>query len=187
MGLIKKEELFLWVEECAKNNRLYQKKLVETYSPMLLYTAKRYVRDLPKSRDVLQDALLSIFQSIGSFEPSEVSSFEAWMRKITINTALKSLRKSWNKKEINGYEILPDKKVEPTVLHRMSADEILKLLDAIPEGYRTVFQMYIIDQMSHAEIAEALGISASTSRSQLARARVLLQKMYQNIDKKIMP
>ena len=154
---------------------------------MLLYTAKRYVRDLPKARDVLQDALVAIFQSIGSFEPSEVSSFEAWIRKITVNTALKSLRKSWNKNEINGYEVLPDRKVEPSVLHRMSADEILQLVDAIPDGYRTVFQMYIIDEMSHSEIAEALGISASTSRSQLARARVMLQKMYGNIDKKIAP
>lgn len=187
MGLITKEELLLWVDECAKNNRFYQKKLVETYSPMLLYTAKRYVRDLPKARDVLQDALVSIFEAISNFEPTEVSSFESWMRKITVNTALKSLRKSWNKREVNGFERLPDKKIEPSVLHRMSADEILELLDTIPEGYRTVFQMYVIDQMSHGEIAESLGISASTSRSQLARARVLLQKLYENIDKKIAP
>ena len=90
-------------------------------------------------------------------------------------------------REVNGFERLPDKKIEPSVLHRMSADEILELLDTIPEGYRTVFQMYVIDQMSHGEIAESLGISASTSRSQLARARVLLQKLYENIDKKIAP
>jgi RNA polymerase sigma-70 factor (ECF subfamily) len=183
MTVVDSKEMKKIVEGCSSNDGFYQKKLVELYSSLLLFTAKRYVGQSHKAQDILHDALIAILKGIHTFKGEDAEYFEAWMRRIVINIALKDRRKANNRREQNGYQYLPEEGAAPKIYDKMGVDEILVLLNKIPEGYRTIFQMYVIDQMSHDEIAKALDISPSTSRSQLTRARALLRKICKANDK----
>lgn len=176
-ALVTNKELDKIINGCKQNDRSAQKALVETYTPMLLYTARRYTSDLHKAKDVLQETFINVLKAIDKFKLGTPASFESWLRRIVINNALKEKRKSFHRKELNGFENLPDQKIFPTVMSKLGVEEIEEYIEQMPEGYRTVFQMYVVDDLSHDEIAELLGISASTSRSQLVRARAFLKKI----------
>ncbi len=176
-ALLTRPELENILEGCIECRRSSQKRLVEVYTPMLLFTARRYTSDLSKAKDIVQESFINIFNAIHNFSLGPVSSFENWIRKIVINNALKEKRKSHLKKELNGFESLPEVAIEAKAIEHLSSDEMLKMIEKIPEGYRVVFQMYVIDGYSHKEISEILKISSSTSRSQLVRARSYLRKV----------
>ena len=123
----------------------------------------------------MQDGFIKVFSSIRSY--SYEGSFEGWMRRIFVNTALEALRKNdllRNGVELNALE--PQQEADYSAVEKISADELMELIAHLPPGFRTVFNMFAIEGYSHREIAETLNINESTSRSQYTRAKRLLQK-----------
>ncbi|MDZ4681735.1 MAG: RNA polymerase sigma factor [Saprospiraceae bacterium] len=163
------------IRGCKQGVTLYQRTLVERYSPMLFTVARRYGRDRHAAEDVLQDALMKIFRAIPKYEPT--GSFEAWMRRIVVTTALQALDKSWHQRESGNLDYAEEPVAPPDIYARMGAEELLQLIAKLPDGFRQIFNLHIIEQYPHTEIAVLLGITESTSRSQLTRARCLLQSM----------
>ena len=134
----------------------------------------RYMGDREAARDILQDGFITLFTKLESY--SGEGSFEGWARRIFVNTALMSLRKKDALKESEDVDAARNiTSGEPCAIEKIGAAELLKMIEALPPGFRTVFNMYVIEGYSHKEIAEALGVSETTSRSQLQRARALLQ------------
>lgn len=162
------------IEGCKAQDPLFQKELVLRYSGLLLTVCRRYSRDHAAAKDVLQDGLIKILKAIPQYKPT--GSFEAWMKRIVINTALQKQTKKSYFQELNGYDSLPEQEIMPEAYSRLQSEELIKLISDLPDGYREVFNLYALEGYSHNEISELLNISASTSRSQLSRARKILQK-----------
>lgn len=148
----------------------------------MLAVCLRYVNDMETARDLLQDGFVRVFTNIHSYTGS--GSFEGWLRKIFVNGALEYLRKSDVLRESTDLEnsaelVQPDS----SAIENLSAAELMKVIQELPAGFRTVFNMFAIEGYSHKEISEALGITESTSRSQFTRARQLLQKRIKELYK----
>ncbi len=138
--------------------------------------ALRYASNRDDASDILQDALTNIFQKLDQFK-SEKGSFESWSSKIVVNQSLMFLRKyksTFNHLEIKEELLLRDENETP--LEALSTEELTKLIQSLPMGYRTVFNLYAIEGYNHQEISEILDISTGTSKSQLSKARKLLQQ-----------
>ena len=162
------------IEGCRKLKPPFQKELVLRYSGMLMTVSRRYTSDTESAKDILQEALIKILKSIPEYE--ERGSFEAWMKRIVINTALKYFNKSCFKNEVYKLDDMNETAVVPDIYAKLDAEELIKLINQLPEGFREVFNLNVIEGYSHKEIGEMLGIRESTSRSQLARARAILKK-----------
>lgn len=165
------------INGCKKQDRKCQKALVETYSRGLFTVARRYTRDDDSAKDILQEALILIFRNIGNYQP--IGSFNGWMRKIVVNASLKHLRdkdfwKNKTKVETEHFESL-----KPEVYQQYDVEEIIHLVQQLPDGAQQIFNLYTVEGYNHNEIGELLNITASTSRSQLTRARKWLKKKLQ--------
>lgn len=172
--IVRPEERRL-IDLCRKGDSLAQRALYDMLSSKMFAVCIRYMGDRDAAEDVLQDGFVTLFSKIDSF--SGEGSFEGWARKIFVNTALMSLRKNDVLKESNDLESAMDiGNSSPSALQKIGYKDLLKMIASLPTGFRTVFNMYVIEGYSHKEIGEALGISENTSRSQLQRARVMLQK-----------
>lgn len=157
------------IKGCKANDRKAQKALYDQYGPILMAICKRYVRQTEDAEDVLLEAFYKIFSNINQYEGK--GSFEGWMKRISVNESLMFLRKRHNfniSLESNHLNISSD---EYSVEEQLFESDILDVLDTLPTGYRTVFNLYVIDGMKHREIAEELGISINTSKSQLIQAK----------------
>lgn len=148
----------------------------------MLAVCLRYVNDMETARDLLQDGFVRVFTNIHSYTGS--GSFEGWLRKIFVNGALEYLRKSDVLRESTDLEnsaelVQPDS----SAIENLSAAELMKVIQELPAGFRTVFNMFAIEGYSHKEISEILGITESTSRTQFTRARQLLQKRIKELYK----
>lgn len=162
------------VEGCRSGDRLSQKALYDALSRKMFAVCLRYMGDRDAAEDVLQDGFVTLFSKLDSF--TGAGSFEGWARKIFVNTALMSLRRKdvlRNTEEVDAAFGLSEE--SPTPVQQIGYRELMKLVSELPPGFRTVFNMYVIEGYSHKEIAEALGVTEVTSRSQLQRARTLLQ------------
>lgn len=141
----------------------------------MLTLASRYAGDRERAKDILHDGFITLFNKIDSY--SGTGSFEGWIRRIFVNTALMSLRKVdilRNTEEIdNAIGEISD---FPGAVETMSSKELMELIASMPDGFRIVFNMYAIEGYNHQEIAKELNISEGSSRSQLSRARVWLQE-----------
>ncbi|WP_317900258.1 RNA polymerase sigma factor [Aurantibacillus circumpalustris] len=163
------------LEQCKKNDRQAQFQLYNHLAPALLGLTVRYMQDKDEAEDVMQDSFVKIFLNLKSFKNE--GSFEGWAKRITVNTALTALK---NKKRIyfeRNLEIVETIELEQDEQDLLQIPEILSCMKSLPEGYRTIINLALIEEFSHKEIAEKLGITESTSRSQLARARQSLMKM----------
>ncbi|OFY94772.1 MAG: hypothetical protein A3K10_10305 [Bacteroidetes bacterium RIFCSPLOWO2_12_FULL_31_6] len=165
------------VKKCLEKDTLAQKHLFDVYSKKMMGVCLRYSRDSDEAQDVLQIGFIKVFEKLDMY--NRTGSLEGWIRKIIVNTALDSIRK--NKKFMNDVEI---EKVDYQ-LHNynedavdvLSAQDLLAVIQKMPVGFKTVFNMYVIEGYSHQEIADELNISVNTSKSQLSRARAHLQKV----------
>lgn len=163
------------IEGCKSGNRLAQKELYDTYSRKMMGVCLRYVNDRETARDVLQDGFVKVFTGIGSY--SGAGSFEGWMRKVFVNCALEYLRKSDVLRESIDLDSTAElSNTGSSAVSDLSARELLGVIQTLPDGFRTVFNLFAIEGFSHREIGELLGITESTSRSQYTRARQLLQR-----------
>ncbi|MDR2057411.1 MAG: sigma-70 family RNA polymerase sigma factor [Dysgonamonadaceae bacterium] len=170
------------IEACKRNDTEAKKKLYELYAPVMFGICVRYVKEKESAKDILQEGFIKIFTKIDDY--SGAGSFEAWMKKIFVTTALEHLRsaKVWRSNiSMEDYNETIVDNFDVSMVSQLSADEILKYINELPTGFRTVFNLYAIEGYSHAEIARMLKIKEASSRSQLARARQLLQNKIQKL------
>lgn len=163
------------LDACRKGDRKAQKELFDALSAKMFAVCLRYMGNREDARDVFQDGFVTLFSKLDSY--SAEGSFEGWARKIFANTALMSLRK---KDALKGSEDIDNVRSLESggggQLADVSLHELLLLVAGLPANYRTVFNMAVMDGFSHRQIAAALGIPEATSRSQLLRARLMLQE-----------
>lgn len=165
------------LQGCIAGKRAYQKQLYELYYGKMMAICMRYTNNYEEARDVLHEGFVKVFKNLHRYKPSH--SLESWIRRIMINTSIDHYRK--NKKHRHqvdlDYASTKADKNTVDVIHKMSADEIMKLVQQLTPAYRTVFNLYVVEGYNHREIGELLGISEGTSKSNLAKARGKLKKM----------
>ncbi len=158
--------------------------LYNTYAPVLLGVCLRYCGNRQDAEDVLHDGFIKILKHIRTFKTRSSGSFEGWMKRIMVNTALNSIRDRSKESEFLDIDPLqeritdePDESNSWEDLHeRVGKEGIMEMICDLPRGYRTVFNLYVFEEYSHKEIAEQLKCSENTSKSQLSKARGLLRK-----------
>ena len=169
------QELIDLIEACKRDDRKAQHRLYDRFSPFLFSVAVRYTSSRDDAEDVLQDAWVKVFRHIGSF--SRHHSFEGWLRRIVVNTAITHYRRNTK----HSYHVdVAEVQVTPADLEAarevdFTREELDRALAVMPTGYGQVFRMYVIDGFRHQEIADLLGVDVNTSKSQLSRARGYLQ------------
>ncbi len=161
------------IKGCLREDPACQKTLFERYAPKMFTVCRRYARHHMEAEDMMQDGFVKVFDNLEQF--SFKGSFEGWIRRIMVNTALKHYRKSSFQKEQIGFEDYQTATVAPEAISALGEEEIMNLIANLPDGYRVVFNLYVLEGFSHQEIGEALKIAESTSRSQLVKARKMLQ------------
>lgn len=166
------------IQACKKMHRDAQRQVYEIMAPKLYRTCKRYLKKEEEIEEVLADAFYTIFTKMDQLK--EIGAFEAWARKITVNHCLYQLRKNVN---FNLY--LEDTKlqIQPQSAQEtpLEEEDLLKLLNYIPEGCKTVFNLFVIEGYGHKEIAAMLNISEGTSKSQLNAAKTKLKDLVNNL------
>lgn len=161
------------IEGCKRNKRAAREKLYKLFAPKMYGICLRYTKDQTAAEDVLQDGFIKIFKNIGQFR--NTGSFEGWMRRIMVNTAIERYRKRHhlhNATEISEAYNLADEK---DFMDDISAEELMTLVRELTPQYKMVFNLYVVEGYSHKDIAEKMAISEGTSKSNLARARKILQ------------
>lgn len=169
-------ELSELVKEAKQGSAAAQKCLYDLLADRMLLLCRRYVKSVENAEEVLLDGFYKFFKGLPAFTWEGDAALHAWLKRIMINECLMLLRKK------NVFTIAAEQAAEETApdedaLDRLSAEEIFRLVAQLPVGYRTVFNLYVIEGMNHREIAALLDISEGTSKSQLSKARSLLQKM----------
>lgn len=165
----------LLIKGCAAGDRALQTKLYNLYAPKMLGVCLRYARNREEAEEILQEGFLRVFTYIKNFRGD--GSFEGWIRKIMVNAALfryrnKSTLQPVIRLDSSGYDVTDS----VSISSNLDAKELLVLVQTLPAGYRIVFNLYVFEGYKHREIAEALGISEGTSKSNLSDARAFLQK-----------
>jgi RNA polymerase sigma factor (sigma-70 family) len=162
------------IRECIAGDRKAQYDLYNKFSGKMYFVCLRYAANADEAQDILQDGFVKIFKNLEKFRGE--GSFEGWVRRIFVNTAIEQLRKKVELKRIDETHENTLEAKDINAISRLSEKDILELIQGLSPGYRTVFNMYEIEGYSHREIGEILGISEGTSKSQLARAKGLLRK-----------
>lgn len=167
------------VEACANGDREYQKQLYKAmYSPMM-GVCYRYASRREEAKDLFQEGFIKVFDKIGDFNFK--GSLQGWIRRIMVNHAIDHYRKNKNKFSMSESmleaERIADKDTEESYLEGITADELLEMVQDLSPVYNAVFNMFVLDDYTHAEIAEELGISEGTSKSNLAKAKRNLKTM----------
>lgn len=159
------------IQQCKKQNPSAQKALYDQFSPVLFSVCKRYLKNRDEAEDALLEAMYKILTQIHKYQFK--GSFEGWMRRITVNECLMKLRK--NKLFVVSIDEVFNQGYDEDIISNLSYEELLNLVETLPPGYRTVFNLYVIEGYKHREIADLLGISINTSKSQLILAKRKLQ------------
>jgi RNA polymerase sigma factor (sigma-70 family) len=171
---VKVTQLEELIYKCRDGNSKAQTELYRLFSQRMYGVCLRYAKDNSDAEDILQEGFVRVFTKIGQFEFK--GSFEGWMRRIMVNTALEKFRKNdrlYPVEEMKNYE--STEMVEETI-SSITADELMKIIQELPPRYKMVFNLYAIEGYSHLEIGEMMSISEGTSKSNLSRARMILQK-----------
>jgi len=164
------------IENCKNNDTQAQSELYKLFSSKLFSVCLKYSKNTAEAEDNLQDAFLTIFEKIKQFKHK--GSFEGWLKRITVNTVLQRYRKE------KVFDIITDEIAEDNDIdiedNDVSIDYLLKIIQELPDRYRLVFNLYVLDGYSHNDIAQMLEINIGTSKSNLARARQILKKTIEN-------
>jgi RNA polymerase sigma factor (sigma-70 family) len=169
------------IRKCLEGNSRAQKELFDHFSGKMYYVCLRYACDQVEAQDMLQEGFIRLFTNLDSFKGK--GSFEGWARRIFVHTAIKYYHRM---RKHNGNVTIDHAyahDVRATAISELGEKELLGLVQSLPNGYRVVFNMYAIEGFSHKEIAETLGIKESTSRSQLVKARNMLQNQVVDLQK----
>lgn len=169
------------IRSCIDGDRKSQKALYDRLAPRMFPICIRYIGDRDQAADVLQDGFITLFTKLKDYKGE--GSFEGWARRVFVTTALMALRKKDALKMSEELDTVRGMKAETvSQIQNIGYKELMKLITSLPPGFRTVFNMYSIEGYSHKEIADMLGISETTSRTQLSRARIWLQKKIKEIE-----
>lgn len=170
------------IYKCKKGDNFAQKRLYEIYSRQMMAICYRYVGDKMTSEDILHDGFIKVFGSIHSFNYRGEGSLKAWISRIFVNASLEYLRKNEPVRNSSAIEDWreTDFELEEEEIEQIPNQVLIDYISELPEGYRTVFNMYILEEMSHKEIGATLGINEASSRSQLSRAKAILAKKIQD-------
>jgi RNA polymerase sigma-70 factor (ECF subfamily) len=159
------------IAQCKKKDAQAQEQIYKLYANKLFSICLKYSRNYAEAEDNLQDAYVTIFNKIDQFKSK--GSFEGWLKRITINTALQRYR------SVGVFDIINEDQIEDVSVEidedHISLDFLLQIIQELPDRYRLVFNLYALDDFSHKEIAKMLDISVGTSKSNLARARLILK------------
>ncbi len=176
------------IKGCLEGNRRDQELLYRRHSAKLYAVCLQYSGNDDEARDILQEGFIKIFENLVNYKHE--GSFEGWMRRITVNTALEKFRSKHNLYRVDDIDTIPEPDAEPDSedYAGLEANDLLAIIRELPPKYRMVFNLYAIEGYSHKEIAGMVNISEGTSKSNLSRARVILQRKvwsYTGIRKKI--
>jgi RNA polymerase sigma-70 factor (ECF subfamily) len=175
------------IKGVMKRQSKAQKELYQRYAPLMRAICMRYTHDFQEAEDMVQEGFIKVFTKIDQY--AGTGNFEGWLKKVFINTTINHIKK--NKNLLFHYDISEVHHSEDAVMESnedyfstktnildidFSEEEILKIINKLPDGYRLVFNLYAVEQMNHKEISDMLNISISTSKSQLFRARKTIQK-----------
>jgi RNA polymerase sigma factor (sigma-70 family) len=162
------------IKGCIAGNRAFQTKLYDLYAPKMLGVCLRYAKNREEAEEILQEGFLKVFTYIRTFKGA--GSFEGWIRRIMVNSALGRFRNKSHLQPVirlETYEAVS----ETDIISNLDAKDLLSLIQLLPLGYRVVFNLYVFEGFKHREIAEELGIAEGTSKSNLFDARSYLQKI----------
>lgn len=163
------------IEGCVQGDRLCQKALYDRYASKMFGLCLRYAPDYHTAEDLLQEGFIKIYYNIYKYNGS--GSFEGWMKRVFINYAIEQLRRADRNFTAEDIDKAPEVVTGGNdIINKLNLDDLLNLVRSLPTGYRTVFNLYIIEGFSHKEIADMLSITEGTSKSQLARAKGMLQE-----------
>lgn len=163
------------IRGCKENNRRHQEALYRKYSRKVYGICLRYANSEMEAEDTMQEIFIKLFTRINQYR--EGGSFEAWVKRVSINHSIEVYRKNKRLVFIDSYEGTHEDAYDPGTLEKMGAEEITGLINQLPEGYRMVFNLYAIEGYTHKDIGELMGISEGTSKSQFSRAKSHLVKM----------
>lgn len=180
--LLSAEELTYHVEACGRNSRESQKIIYSSFYGYAMAICDRYASNQDDAIEVLNDGFLKVFKEIHHYRPAYadvVSSFKGWLRKIMVYTSIDHFRKNQKHQVVTQLDnvVYQVPSSQEDSLDKISYEEIIRSVQLLSPGYRTVFNLFVIEGWSHDEIAEHLGISAGTSKSNLSKARRQLQKI----------
>lgn len=162
---------------CLAGDRVVQEELYDRFSPTMFGICLRYSSDYHTAEDLLQEGFIKVFRNLHKYRGD--GSFEGWIRRIFVNTAIENYRKLNNGVRIIELDCLYNQPLEANVLHDLAAEDLMRLVQKLPHGYRMAFNLYCIEGYSHKEIAEKLSVTEGTSKSQLARSKNYLKKLVQ--------
>lgn len=163
------------IKGCINGERQWQRRLYDAYAAKMLGVCMRYAKDRSEAEDMLQEGFIKVFQNIEKFKFE--GSFEGWIRRIMVFTAINTYKYRNRKFQEDFDREDHDVPYSDEIIDKISAKEIMMLMQHLPEGYRIVFNLYAIEGYTHKEIADMLHIAEGTSKSQYARARVYMQQL----------
>jgi len=162
------------ISDCIAGNQKAMAKLYRQFAPKMFGVCLRYAKDATEAEDNLQDGFIKVFNNLKSFRND--GSLEGWIRRIMINVSLEKIRKQHLMFPVDDVAIYDSINYSDDVIAKISADDLMKLIQELPPRYQLVFNLYVIEGMSHQEIATEMSITQGTSKSNLARARDILKK-----------
>lgn len=170
------EDVEKLIKKCQRKSPKAFDELYKIYSTLVYGICIRYTKDTNEAKDLMQECFIKILNKIGAYEFR--GSFEGWIRKLTVNTAINyiKMQKTFLSDDIMEYEISDDN-YDSNIISEMSAKDILDIINVLPSGYKTVFNLHVVEGYKHVEIAEMLGISENTCRTQFKKARASLMKL----------
>jgi RNA polymerase sigma-70 factor (ECF subfamily) len=166
------------IQGCLEGNPKMQELLYRQFSPKMYAVCLRYSGNPEDAQDILQEGFIKVFRNLGRFRGE--GSFEGWIRRIFVNTAIEHYRKTLNMYPITESQENRMEDRDWSAFDKLAIKDLIKLIQGLSPGYRTVFNLYVIEGYTHKEIAGMLGINEGTSKSQLARAKVILQNLIKN-------
>lgn len=169
------------LQACLRGDRLAQKQFFERFKGKMFALCLRYANSREDAEDVLQEGFVKVFRDLGQY--TGTGNLEGWVRKVFVNTALQHLqrqKKNLITLELDGQDFPDDDEPEPCLGDEPAAKNMIRILQQLPPGFRAVFNLYILEGYSHPEIADILGISVGTSKSQLLRAKSHFKKLLES-------
>lgn len=168
------DKLILILAECIDNQPKAQKQLFDLLAPKMYNVCLRYAKDEDEAKDILQESFIKVFKNLEKFEHK--GSFEGWIKRIFINTSIEFYRKNQKQNVVDSIDDVAERPIDSHTISLLKTADLMKLVNRLPNGYRTVFNLFAIEGYSHDEISKMLNISENTSKSQLHKARIHLQE-----------
>lgn len=175
MRIIFKKDIEEIIKGCVDGNRAAQRKLYDLHVEKMLAVCMRYAQDRSEAEDMVQDGFIRVFRKIDTFKG--LGSFEGWVRRVMVNTAIRYCQNRQKMYKVISLDDMHEEIGDEMLDAEFAYDELMGMINSLPEGYKLVFNLYAVEGYSHKEIGQQLGISEGTSKSQLARARQHLKAM----------